>query len=145
MTAPLPRDVARRLPRAMIRLRARLRAESAPENMRWTWSQITTLARIAEAGPITVSALAVAEHVRPQSMAETVAALREEGLVSAKSDPTDGRKTLMSITPSGRKLISNIGPIREAWLEAAIDQHLTVTERRTLLKAADIMQRLADC
>jgi DNA-binding MarR family transcriptional regulator len=78
-------------------------------------------------------------------MAETVAALREGGLVSAKSDPTDGRKTLMSITPSGRKLSSSIGPIREDWLTTAIDQHLTVTERRTLLKAADIMERLADC
>jgi DNA-binding MarR family transcriptional regulator len=144
MTAPLPRDVARRLPRAMIRLRARLRAESAPDDMRLTWSQISTLLRIAEEGPITVSALAVAEHVRPQSMAETVAALRQEGLVSAKSDPTDGRKTLMSITPAARKLISNIGPTREDWLEAAIDQHLTVTERRTLQKAVDIMERLAD-
>jgi DNA-binding MarR family transcriptional regulator len=141
MTAPLPRNVARGLPRAMIRLRA----ESAPDDMRLTWSQISTLGRIAEEGPITVSALAVAEHVRPQSMAETVAALRQEGLVSAKSDPTDGRKTLMSITPAGRKLFSNIVPTREDWLEAAIDQHLTVTERRTLLKAADIMQRLADC
>src|SRR5258707_14804526 len=100
MTAPLPRDVARRLPRAMIRLRARLRAESAPENMRWTGSQITTLARIAGEGPITVSALAVAEHGRPQSMAETVAALRDEGLVSAKADPPDRRKTLMAIPPS---------------------------------------------
>ena len=145
MTAPLPRDIARGLPRAMSRLRARLRAESAPDDMRLTWSQISTLGRIAEEGPITVSALAVAEHVRPQSMAETVAALRQEGLVSAKSDPTDGRKTLMSITPAGRKLFSNIVPTREDWLEAAIDQHLTVTERRTLLKAADIMQRLADC
>jgi DNA-binding MarR family transcriptional regulator len=145
MTAPLPRDVARHLPRAMIRLRARLRAESAPAAMPWSWSQLTTLSRIAQEGPTTVSALAVAEHVRPQSMAETVAALREEGLVRAKSDPTDGRKTLMSITPAGRKLVTNIGPIREAWLEAAIDQHLTPAERRTLLKAADIMQRLADC
>ncbi|MDT5353723.1 MAG: hypothetical protein QOJ56_2255 [Mycobacterium sp.] len=145
MTTADPRDAARLLGRAMVRLRARLRAESAPDDMRWSWSQVTTLHRIAEEGPTTVSALAVAEHVRPQSMAETVAALREEGLVSAKSDPTDGRKTLMSITPSGRKLISSIGPIREDWLAAAIDQHLTVTERRTLLKAADIMQRLADC
>jgi DNA-binding MarR family transcriptional regulator len=51
----------------------------------------------------------------------------------------------MSITPSGRKLSASIGPIREAWLEAAIEQNLTPAERRTLLKAADIMQRLADC
>jgi DNA-binding MarR family transcriptional regulator len=145
MTAPLSRDVARRLPRAMVRLRARLRAQSAPGDTRWTWSQLATLSRIAEAGPTTVSALALAEHVRPQSMAETVAALRQEGLVTAKSDPTDGRKTLMSITASGRKLISTVHPIREAWLEAAIEKHLTPAERRTLLKAADIMERLADC
>jgi DNA-binding MarR family transcriptional regulator len=143
MTAPLPRDVARHLPRAMIRLRARLRTESAPAS--WTWSQLTTLSRIVKEGPTTVSALAASEHVRPQSMAETVAPLRQAGLVAARSDPTDGRKTLMSATSAGRKLVSNIGPIREAWLEAAIEQNLTPAERRTLLKAADIMQRLADC
>jgi DNA-binding MarR family transcriptional regulator len=145
MTAPLPRDVAIRLPRAMVRLRARLRAESAPGDMPWTWSQISTLNRIAEEGPTNVSALAVAEHVRPQSMADTVAALRQEGLVTAKADPTDGRKTLMSITPAGRKLLSSIRPVREAWLEGAIEKQLTAADRRTLQKAAEIMERLADC
>jgi len=145
MTAPLPHDVARHLPRAMIRLRARLRTESAAGTMRWTWSQLSTLGRIAEEGPTTVSALALSEHVRHQSMAETVATLRQAGLVAARSDPTDGRQTLMSVTSAGRKLISNIVPVREAWLEAAVEQNLTPAERRTLLKAADIMERLADC
>jgi DNA-binding MarR family transcriptional regulator len=113
--------------------------------MRWTWSQLSTLSRIATKGPTTVSALANAEHVRPQSMAETVAALRRDGLVAAKPDPTDGRKTSMSITASGRKLVSSLVPTREAWLEAAIEQQLTPTDCRTLLKAAGIMERLADC
>jgi DNA-binding MarR family transcriptional regulator len=128
----------------MFRLRARLRSESTPSDMRWTWSQIATLNRIAEEGPTTVSGLATAEHVRPQSMAETVAALRQEGLVTGEPDPADARKTLVSITPAGRKLLSNIRPVREAWLEAAIEEHLTPTERRTLSKAAHIMERLAD-
>jgi DNA-binding MarR family transcriptional regulator len=145
MTEPHPREVARRLPQAMVRLRARLRAESTPGDMRWTWSQLSTLHRIATEGPTTVSALANAEHVRPQSMAETVAALRRDGLVAAKPDPTDGRKTLMAITASGRKLLSSVIPIREAWLERAIDEQLTPADCRTLLKAADIMERLADC
>jgi DNA-binding MarR family transcriptional regulator len=145
MTPALARDVARRLPRAIVRLRARLRVESKLGDMRYTWSQVSTLGRLAEDGPATVSALAVAEHVRPQSMAETIAALRKAGLVAAKSDPTDGRKTLMSVTPTGRKLLSTIRPVREAWLEAAIQQNLTAAESRTLLKAADIMERLADC
>jgi DNA-binding MarR family transcriptional regulator len=145
MTTADPRDVAGGFIRAMTRLRARLRAESAPDDMRLTWSQITTLNRIAEEGPTTVSALAFAEHVRPQSMAETVVALRQEGFVAAKPDPTDGRKTLMSITPSGRRLMSTIRPIREAWLQAAIEMQLTPGERRTLRKAADLMERLAAC
>jgi DNA-binding MarR family transcriptional regulator len=145
MTAPLPGEVARKLPQAMLRLRARLRRESMPLDMRWTWSQISTLNRIAEEGPSTVSSLAAAEHVRPQSMAETVATLREEGLITGKPDPADGRKMLMSITAAGRKVISNIRPIREAWLESAIDRHLTSADRRTLLTAAQIMERLADC
>jgi DNA-binding MarR family transcriptional regulator len=128
----------------MARLRARLRAESAPDDRRWTWSQITTLARIADEGPTTVSALAVAEHVRPQSMAETVAALRREDFVTAGPDPTDGRKTLISITAEGRKLRDAIPEQRNAWLEAAVEQHTTPAERRTLAKAAAIMERLSD-
>jgi len=52
---------------------------------------------------------------------------------------------LMSITASGRKLLSSVIPIREAWLETAIDEQLTPTDCRTLLKAAGIMERLADC
>jgi DNA-binding MarR family transcriptional regulator len=144
MTAPLPRDLARLLPHAMTRLRARLRTESAPADRRWAWSQITTLSRIGEEGPTTVSALAAAEHVRPQSMAETVAALDREGLVARGPDPTDGRKTLISVTAAGRKLLSAIPAIREAWLEEAIEQHLSPAERRTLAKAAQIMERLAD-
>ncbi|MEV8514880.1 MarR family transcriptional regulator [Dactylosporangium sp. NPDC051484] len=144
MTAPLPRDVARQLPHAMVRLRARLRTESAPSDMRWTWSQIATLSRIDQEGPTTVSALAAAEHVRPQSMAETVAALSREGCVDREPDPTDGRKTLISITAPGRRLISSIPAVREAWLEEAIERHLSPAERRTLAKAAQIMERLAD-
>jgi DNA-binding MarR family transcriptional regulator len=128
----------------MSRLRARLRAESAPGDRRWTWSQITTLVRIADEGPVTVSALATVEHVRPQSMAETVAALRSEGLVDGKPDPTDGRKTLISVTSGGRKLVSRTAAIREEWLEAALEKLTTATERRTLLKAAKLMDRLAD-
>ncbi|MGC0420193.1 MarR family winged helix-turn-helix transcriptional regulator [Embleya sp. AB8] len=144
MTTPLPGDVARLLPHAMVRLRARLRAESEPADRRWTWSQISTLGRVAADGPVTTSALAAAEHVRPQSMAETVAALLREGLVTRSADPTDGRKTLVSITDAGRELLSSIPAVREAWLETAIERHLSPTERRTLANAAQIMERLAD-
>ena len=137
-------EVAADLMKAMTRLRARLRAESAPTEMRWTWSQLTTLGRIVEEGPTTTSALAQAEHVRRQSMAETVAALRADGLICFDQHPTDGRKVLISATPEGRDLLQNIPAAREAWLEAAFRTHLEPEERQTLLKAAAIMNRIAD-
>ena len=144
MTAPTPGDTARELAQAMTRLRARLRAESVSGSASWTWSQITTLARVSNDGPTTASALAAAEHVRPQSMAETIGALRRQGLVTSEPDPSDRRKSLISATAEGHELAVSIHAVREAWLETALAQVATPDERRTLVEAAAIMHRLAD-
>jgi DNA-binding MarR family transcriptional regulator len=132
------------LMKATTRLRARLRAESAPRDMSWNWSQLTTLGRLVVDGPATTSDLAQAEHLRRQSMAEIVAALRAGGLVESKPDPSDGRKMLIHATPRGRALSENIPAAREAWLDSAITGMLGPDEQQTLLKAAAIMNRLAD-
>ena len=137
-------EAATELMKAMTRLRARLRAESAPSEMPWTWSQLMTLTRIVQEGPTTTSALAQAEHVRRQSMAETVAALRADGLITSDQDPNDGRKMLISATPKGRELSKNIPAAREAWLEGALRALLEPSEQQTLLKAAALMNRIAD-
>ncbi|MGW3291191.1 MarR family winged helix-turn-helix transcriptional regulator [Streptomyces sp. NPDC001002] len=137
-------EAAAELMKAMTRLRARLRTESAPDDMQWTWSQLTTLARIVEDGSVTASELALAEHVRRQSMAETLATLRAGGLITTTKDPADGRKTLIEATPEGRALSETIPAARVSWLGAAIEAHLRTDERETLLKAAAIMNRIAD-
>lgn len=137
-------QTATELMKAMTRLRARLRSESAPTEMEWTWSQLTTLGRIVAEGPTTMSELAHAEHVRRQSMAETVAALRAHDLVTAAQDPDDGRKTLITATAKGRSLLETIPAAREAWLAAAITKALGPGEEQALLNAAAIMNRIAD-
>ncbi|HWG26589.1 MarR family winged helix-turn-helix transcriptional regulator [Actinospica sp.] len=137
-------ETAAELSKSMVRLRARLRRESAPDEMPWTWSQLTTLARVVEHGPTTASALAQAEHVRRQSMSETLAALRTHGLIVAEPDPSDGRKTLISATREGRDLTATIPAAREAWLSSALRNLLQPEEQQLLLKAAAIMNRLAD-
>jgi DNA-binding MarR family transcriptional regulator len=141
---PATAEAATELMKAMTRLRARLRAESAPTEMSSTWSQLTTLARIVKEGSTTISALAHAEHVRRQSMAETVARLREDGLIRTDQDATDGRKTLISATREGQTLITTIPVAREAWLDLAIRTLLRQHEQKTLLRAAEIMNRIAD-
>jgi DNA-binding MarR family transcriptional regulator len=135
---------AAELAQAMTRLRARLRSESAPEEMPWTWSQLSTLARIVAEGPTTVSSLAQAEHVRRQSMAETLEALRDLGLIVAEQDPDDRRKTLISASAEGRTLLTNMPAAREAWLAEAMRRLLRPEERAVLRQAAEIMNQIAD-
>lgn len=140
----LVNETAVELTKAMMRLRARLRSESAPDEMPWTWSQLTTLGRVVELGPTTTSALAQAEHVRRQSMAETLSALRAHSLITSEQDPSDGRKMLISATPEGRALIATIPAAREAWLAGALRRLLQPGEQQVLLQAAAIMIRVAD-
>src|ERR1700730_15881657 len=122
--------------KSMTRLRARLRSESAPTEMPATWSQLTTLARVIAAGPTKTAALAQAEPVRRQSMAETIAALRVNGLVAPEPDLGDRRKTLITATEKGQQLSATIPAAREAWLGSAIRTLLDAEEAQTLLKDA---------
>src|SRR5260221_301326 len=78
-------------------------------------SQMVVLARL-DGGPLTATALARAEHVRPQSMAQTLVEVRDAGLVSRRPDPDDGRRILIELTPEGRKALVEARRRREDWL-----------------------------
>jgi DNA-binding MarR family transcriptional regulator len=137
-------DLADELMKAMIRLRSRLRSESEPGDTRWSWSQITTLSRILELAPTTVTELANREHVRRQSMAQTVAALKAGRLVSTRTDPDDARKSLVDVTPAGRELARGVPLARESWLDATIDDLLTDREQQVLRESIRLLNRIAE-
>ena len=102
------------------------------------------LGRLDREGALTTSELAVRERMRPQSMAETIRELESDGLVQKAGDPTDGRRLLVSLTPSGRRLIAKTRKRREDWLAAALAEKLTPRERDTLVRAIELLDRLAD-
>ncbi len=77
-------------------LRRRLREQSGFGDL--SWSQTSVLSRLDREGPGTVTSLARAEGMRPQSMGATVSALEAAGLVSGSPDPKDGRQTILSLT-----------------------------------------------
>jgi DNA-binding MarR family transcriptional regulator len=137
-------DDAVRLALAIKRIRARMRAES-PSAGGWTTSQLSTLARIIDHGPITAAAIAQAEHVRPQSIASIVTTLREAGLITTEPDPADGRKLLLSPTDDGRQLIASISTSRQEWLARALDAVVGPDERAALAATIELLNRLADC
>jgi DNA-binding MarR family transcriptional regulator len=115
----------------------RLRAESTFPAM-----QLTVLSRLDREGPQTTSALASAERVRPQSMAQTVAELKAAGLVARRPHPIDRRQVLIELTDAGLHVLRESRQGREGWLAAAMGS-LSPGEQRTLLEAIPILQLLA--
>ncbi|MEV8539748.1 MarR family transcriptional regulator [Streptomyces sp. NPDC051572] len=124
------------------RLRRRIREVATDEDL--TPSQESALTLVGKNGAATASALASAEGVRPQSMAATLAALDQHGLIRRSPDPEDGRRQLVTLTEAGRARIEDNRQVREEWLARAFEDRYTETERRTILDALTLLERLSE-
>jgi len=107
-----------------------------------TVSQLATLSRLDREGPATVTALAIAEGVRPQSLGANISALEEAGFVRRSADSADARKSIISLTPAAVEFIRDDREAREDWLFRAVCSRLTCRERKALSKSLELMSRL---
>jgi DNA-binding MarR family transcriptional regulator len=123
-------------------LRRRLREEASVGD--FTPSQALVLRHLERDGPATVTALARASGVRPQSMGATVAVLEAAGFVGGAPDPDDGRQTVLSLTARARKAFRAGRAAREDWLSRTIRARLSAAEQKQLAGAVDLLRRLAD-
>lgn len=145
MATPPELDPARTavaLSTALSRLRSRLRLEGGTFETGLTITQLSTLQRVIDNGPLAGAALAQAEHIRPQSMWEIVAVLVKEGLVERRPDPSDGRKVLVAATRKGEQLVDQVLTSREAWLTRALTDLIDEREHRVLDEAVGLLNRL---
>jgi DNA-binding MarR family transcriptional regulator len=92
------------------RLSRQLRNMDLPDGM--TPERLSALSVIEKRGPISVTALADKEMVRPATMSRMVSALVDEGLVRRREDKTDGRGVLVSSTPKGRRTYRRAQQVR---------------------------------
>lgn len=126
---------------ALGRMRRRLRETSDPREL--TPSQTSVLSRLSREGPSTASALAAAERVRPQSVAATIAVLEERLLIERCPDPSDGRRQVVSLTATGRDLVDTRRAAGEEWLARALQERLTEPERRVVIDAMALLDRIS--
>jgi DNA-binding MarR family transcriptional regulator len=124
------------------KLKRRLREEAHSGDL--TWSQTSVLSRLERDGPATVTTLARAEGVRPQSMGATVSVLEAAGLVNGAPDPADGRQTILSLTATCRGMIKASRAAREDWLFRAIRTKLAAREQEELATGVELLKRLVD-
>jgi DNA-binding MarR family transcriptional regulator len=117
----------------------RLRAEH-----RFSLAQGYVLGRLDREGPRSISDLAAAERIRPQSMAQTVGELEADGLITRHPDPDDGRRATLTMTTRGRKVLQEDRGQREGWLIEAINEQFSQEEQRALEEAVPLLRRLAE-
>ena len=124
------------------KLKRRLREQANPGDL--TPSQVSILLRLEKGGPATVSNLARAEGMRPQSMSTAVASLEAAGLVSGAPDPGDGRQTILSLTDACRDWIRVGRAARQDWLSRTIQARLSPQEQDDLARAVGLLKRLSE-
>jgi len=123
------------------RLIRRLREQADAGDL--TSSQKSVLLHLEREGTATVTALARAQDMRPQSMGAIVSALQVAGLVEGAPDPSDGRQTLLSLTAACREMIAAGRAARQDWLFRAIQTNLDRQEQEQLASVIELLKRLA--
>ncbi|MBN8873727.1 MAG: MarR family transcriptional regulator [Rhodospirillales bacterium] len=137
-----PATLATELRFLMSKLRRRLREQADAGDL--TPSQATAWKRLERDGPMTVTALARAEGVRPQSMGATVTALEAAGLIERAPDAADGRQSMLSVSAGGRARVEAGRAVRQDWLARRIECRLDPSERDVLAQAFALLDRIAD-
>ncbi|MFI5808241.1 MarR family winged helix-turn-helix transcriptional regulator [Streptomyces sp. NPDC051561] len=137
---PLPESaaVAAELRTAIGKLTRRVKLED-----QMPLGQVAVLGELDRKGAMTTSELATGQQVRPQSMARAVGLLMEQGLISRRAHPSDGRKSLVDLSEAGRALLEEARERRADWLARAIEAELTEEERELLARGIGLVERLA--
>jgi len=131
--------LAHELRETLGRVIRRLRAEPG-----LSAGRMAVLGHLDRDGPSNISALAVREHMRPQSMAQTIHDLETAGLVSRRPDPDDGRRAIIELTDTGLDELETTRARRETWLTEALTRELDADERALVHEALALLNRIAD-
>ncbi len=81
--------------------------------------------------------------MRPQSMAQMLAELQEQGLIARARDPRDGRRALVTLTGGGIATLTECRRQREGWLAGELSA-LSPPELETLTQALPLLRQIAE-
>lgn len=137
--ALVPAELAGRLRLAIARLARQLR-QTSEEDL--TPTQLSLLATLDTAGPVTLGELAELERVAPPSITKAVGKLVERELVERTTDPDDRRVVRVELSGTGRALLERNRCRRNAWLAKRLGE-LDDDELARLADATSVLEHLA--
>ena len=137
-------EIAALLHEQFARLTRQLRTIELPDGM--TPERLSALSVIDKRGPISVTALAEKEMVRPATMSRMVTALVEDGFVKRGGDKNDGRGVLVTTTSKGRRAFQRAQEQRLQHFAEVLDSLSTeqLAAMRNLTGALERLSTLLD-
>ncbi|WP_037075178.1 MarR family winged helix-turn-helix transcriptional regulator [Pseudonocardia spinosispora] len=117
-----------------------------PSSNRLNFSALSVLHTLSRVGSCRLSDLVGTEQIKQPALTSAVAKLEHDGLIDRRPDPSDGRASMLSLTPAGESIVTRRHTERAQRLGSLIDR-LPPTDRTRLLGIAEVLDqivRLAD-
>jgi DNA-binding MarR family transcriptional regulator len=114
-----------------------------PSVRRLNFSALSVLHTLSRKGPLRLTDLLATEQLKQPALTSLVAKLQQDGLVSRRPDPSDGRAVLLSLTREGRQVVRSRHTHRIANLSRLVEQ-LNDEEREVLAGTARVLGRLVE-
>ncbi len=105
---------------AMIRAHASLKTQVTGGGLESDFGQLAVLMKLAKGGPTRASTLADQICADPSTVSRQVAALVRGGLLERRSDPGDGRASLLALTHEGWAKVGEFADTRAHAIEPLI-------------------------
>tara|TARA_R110002049_G_scaffold10127_3_gene50366 strand:- start:69222 stop:69662 length:441 start_codon:yes stop_codon:yes gene_type:complete len=146
MDQKLPlRRTARSLPIALLRARETVMApirimlnQSGISEQKWRVIRV-----LDESGPMEQTTLAQAACLLLPSLTRMLRAMEDEGLLTRRTDPDDGRKSIVSVTTTGREMLQNHA-VEAAALFADLEKRFGAERMEHLLDLLEELNNLKD-
>lgn len=140
ITNDLPNDLAAAAQPVLARVSRVVRRRS---NGGVAHAQMSALATLDRHGALGIGQLARLESVQPQTMSVIARRLEDDGLIRRRAVASDGRASVVQLTPAGRAALRRARRDATAFLESRIEQ-LGPRDRARLAAALPVLARLAE-
>jgi DNA-binding MarR family transcriptional regulator len=130
--------------RTMISRLVKVLRRNARNDAQLSLTERSTLGLLYPDNRLAPSEIARTEKVTTQSMSQVINHLSELNYIDRTPSDDDKRKTLLSLTPSGRAYVEQVRQDKQEWLARALHERTTPEEKDLLVQALAILTKLSE-
>ncbi len=117
---------------------------ASPSSAGLSLTERSTMSQLDKSGPLSPTGLAAREKITNQSMSAILQHLAELGLIIRKTDNEDKRRSVVSLSRSGREKLLQVRGEKDEWLSTALAEACNVKDLELLRRVIEPLTKLVD-